>query len=60
MKYEYWKAKNGNWYWHLKGGNGEIIAQGEGYTTKQSVLHVIGLVSTSGQAKVYNLTPTLT
>lgn len=55
MKYEIWKATDGNWYWHLKAGNNEIIATGEGYTTKQSVLHVIQMVATSGDAKVYNL-----
>jgi uncharacterized protein YegP (UPF0339 family) len=24
------------WYWHAKGGNGEIVAQSEGYTEKGS------------------------
>lgn len=25
---------NGSWYWHLQGGNGEIMAQSEGYVTR--------------------------
>jgi uncharacterized protein YegP (UPF0339 family) len=32
MEYEYWKSsKDGNWYWHLKAANGEIVAQSQGY-----------------------------
>jgi uncharacterized protein YegP (UPF0339 family) len=44
MKYEYWKAQDGKWYWHLKAANGERIAQGEGYVNKADVLHVIDLL----------------
>lgn len=47
MKYEYWKAQTGNWYWHLKAANGEKIAQSEGYTTKENCLHSIALVKSS-------------
>lgn len=57
MKYEYWKAKDGNWYWHLKAANGEKIAYGEGYTTKANVQHAITLVKGSGNAPTINLTP---
>lgn len=32
------------WYWRLRAANGEIIANGEGYTTKAACLHVIALV----------------
>lgn len=42
--YEYWKSKNDdNYYWHCKGGNGEIMWQGEtnGYTTKRECLAAI-------------------
>lgn len=57
MKYEYWKAQNGHWYWHLKAANGEKIAQGEGYVNKADCLHAIGLVKSSTNAPVVNLTP---
>lgn len=57
MKYEYWKT-NGAWYWHLKAGNGEIIAQGEAYESKYDVLHVISLVKDSGGAIVGRAKPT--
>jgi uncharacterized protein YegP (UPF0339 family) len=60
MKYEYWKAQNGNWYWHLKATNGEKIAQSEGYTTKQNCLHSIQLVKSSSNAPEINLTPNAT
>lgn len=56
MKFEYWKAQDGNWYWHLKGANGERIAQGEGYAHKADCQHAIGLVKSSAAATVFNLT----
>jgi len=52
MKYEYYKASNGNWYWRLKAGNGQIIASGEGYVNKADVLSVINLVKGSNTAPV--------
>jgi uncharacterized protein YegP (UPF0339 family) len=53
MKYEYWKSSaNNNWYWHLKAANGEKIAQGEGYSTKEGCLHAIALVKSSKDAPV--------
>ena len=58
MKYEYWKSSaDRQWYWHLKGANGEKIAQGEGYKTKAACLHAISLVKSSSAAPVNNLTP---
>lgn len=57
MKFKYWKAQNHNWYWHLKAANGEIIAQGEGYTSKAGVLHAIALVKSSYNAPEENDTP---
>lgn len=57
MKFEYWKADNGNWYWHLKAANGEVIAQGEGYVKKDGATHAISLVKASANASVVNLTP---
>jgi uncharacterized protein YegP (UPF0339 family) len=26
-----YRGGDGLWYWHIKAGNGEVIAQGEGY-----------------------------
>lgn len=59
MKFEYFKAQNGNWYWRLKATNGEIIAQSEGYTTKANATHAIALVKAASIAPSVNLTPTL-
>lgn len=36
-KFEIYKDKAGEFRYRLKASNGEIIASGEGYTTKQSV-----------------------
>ncbi|MES2307341.1 MAG: DUF1508 domain-containing protein [Verrucomicrobiota bacterium] len=57
MKFEYWKAKDGNWYWHLKASNGEKVAYGEGYTTKQNCLNAIHIVKSSSVAPTESLTP---
>ena len=38
-KFEYWQSvKNDEWYFHLVASNGEIIAQSEGYTTKDNCI----------------------
>jgi uncharacterized protein YegP (UPF0339 family) len=41
------------WYWQMKAANHEIIAHGEGYTTKAGCLHVIGLVDGGRNLPVY-------
>jgi len=38
-KFEYWQSeKNDEWYFHLVAPNGEIIAQSEGYTSKDGCI----------------------
>lgn len=46
MRYaEIWlSTTNYQWYWHIRAGNHEIIAQSEGYTTKASAMHGLRLV----------------
>jgi uncharacterized protein YegP (UPF0339 family) len=40
LRFEYWKSvKNKQWYWRLKAGNNEPIAQSEGYKTMRGVLN---------------------
>lgn len=41
MRFEIWQDGNGAWRWHLLGGNGEIVAQGEGYATKSNAQRAI-------------------
>ena len=44
-KFEFWQSKkDGQWYFHLKAENNEIIAQSEGYTTKDNCLNGINSV----------------
>ena len=44
-KFEVYEGKDGQWYFRLKAGNGEIIARGsEGYTTKAACLKGIDSV----------------
>ena len=42
--FELWKTKKGRktrWHWHLKAGNGEIIAASEEYNSKQGAMNGI-------------------
>jgi uncharacterized protein len=47
MNFKVWQGEDKLWYWHLKAANNEIIAQGEGYSTKQGALHVIDLIKSA-------------
>ena len=51
MVYQIWES-GGLWYWHLKTETQEIIAQGEGYASKEVCLHAINLVKNSGSAPI--------
>lgn len=35
-KFVVFEGKDGLYYWHLKAGNGKIIAQSEGYTDRRN------------------------
>lgn len=52
MKFEFWKGANKQWYWRLRGANGEIIANSEGYRRKRDALRCIKLVQGSACAVV--------
>lgn len=52
MTYYYFKDASGEWRWHLKAANHEIIAQGESYKNKADCLHAIELVKSSSSALV--------
>jgi uncharacterized protein YegP (UPF0339 family) len=55
MYFQVWQSKaNSQWYWHLRAANHEIVVQSEGYISKQSALHAIGLVKSSSNATVYD------
>jgi uncharacterized protein YegP (UPF0339 family) len=34
MKIELWKGLDGQWYWHIVGRNGQVMATSEGYKRK--------------------------
>jgi len=46
-KYEVFKAVNGQFYFRLKAGNGEIILGSEGYSTKAGALNGISSVKSN-------------
>lgn len=45
------------WYWHLKGGNNEIIASGEGYNNWDDCMDAIQLVKQSYDVDVEQISP---
>ncbi len=51
-KYQILKDAAGKYRFHLKASNGEIIAQGEGYETKEACLNGIELVKRSKDAEI--------
>lgn len=52
MTYYYWKSATGEWRWHVKAANNEIIAQGEGYKNEADCLAAIELIKKSSSAPV--------
>lgn len=44
LRFEYGKNDDGQFYWHVKAANGEIVAQGEGYKRRAGVLKVFGVL----------------
>lgn len=56
-KFEIIKGKDGQYYFHLKAGNGQIILQSEGYTNKQGAVNGINSIKSSiNNASAYDLT----
>lgn len=56
MYFEMWQnTTNKNWYWHLKAGNHQVIASGEGYANKADCQAAIGLVRSSYTAPTREL-----
>lgn len=44
LRFQYGKKKNGQWYWHVRAKNSEIIANGEGYKRVAGPLRVFALL----------------
>lgn len=41
-KFEVYQGGDGHWYWHMKSGNGRIVATGgEGYVTVNSLARTL-------------------
>lgn len=38
-------AGSAQWYWHLRGANGEIVCSSEGYATKGSAMRAVKRLS---------------
>jgi hypothetical protein len=46
VKFEVYLDTSGKWRWRLIGANGEIVAQGEGYTRKADAYRAVGRLKT--------------
>lgn len=56
MKFEFWRGKlDHQWYWHLKAGNGRIVAQSEGYKRRKGCLDTIRLLNLAATVAVNEL-----
>lgn len=51
-KYELFQDVKGEWRWHLKGRNGEIVCWAEGYASKQMAQKSIEFVRENAAAAV--------
>jgi len=43
-RFEVFPGANGQWFFHLRGGNGEIMLPSEGYTRKADALRAVRAV----------------
>ena len=55
IRFEYWR-RHGQWYWHVKGLNGRIVANGEGYHNEEDCLNVYRILCqmTLGNSELRN------
>ena len=57
MRFTIYKNAGGFFYWNLKSANGEIVAQSETYTSKQSALNAIHAIQAgAASASVHEAT----
>lgn len=57
MHFSIWGSEDGQFYWELVGGNGEIIAVSETYARKESAENTIASAqAATGSAKVVDHT----
>lgn len=56
MKFQIYVDTQKNYRWRLKASNGEPLASGEGYTTKENCMKAVSLVQSSAAAPVEDLT----
>ena len=54
-KYELYTSSNGEYYFRLKSGNGEVIATSEGYSSKAGAMGGIDSVKRNADSEVVEL-----
>lgn len=50
LRVYYGRGADNQWYWHAKGRNGEIVAQGEGYKSLRSLKRTLNLIADNPEA----------
>lgn len=56
MKFQLYKSGS-YWYWRLRAGNNEIVAQGEGYVNKTDAQKAVGLVMDTNRQTPFEEVP---
>ncbi|MDQ0613882.1 uncharacterized protein YegP (UPF0339 family) [Microbacterium sp. W4I4] len=51
-KFELYQDKGGDWRFRLKAGNGEVIATGQGYSSKSGAMNGIDSVRRNADSEV--------
>lgn len=52
-KFEFWQSKKDKqWYFHLRAPNGEVVAQSQGYSSKDNCINGINAVKLYSQNAV--------
>lgn len=54
MRYQIYRDVAGQYRWRLIARNNEIVASGEGYTTKAKCLYAVSLLKDSSNAPVHD------
>lgn len=58
LRFQYGKNKRGQWYWHIRAANGEIIAEGEGYKRVAKIHRLFELLKDgAGAMALIDLSP---
>lgn len=56
-KFEVYQGKDGKWRFRLKAGNGEVVASGQGYATKEAAMMGCEAVQNASSGALVRVSP---